>query len=167
MQVQWRLARHWRVGSASWRASISAVSLRVLPRAVLGSARFVPAGMLPSVGGVCAPAEWRACVALLDAERLRVSCCCCLMRGTDATVERIGDAGAVALGKALESGQCQLKSLVLNSESAYLAACGAGLCAFRSGWPASFGRWRVCVRGGGRVWRCWLLSDCVCPAAVV
>ena len=35
-------------------------------------------------------AEWRACVALLDAERLRVSCCCCLMCGTDATGNGIG-----------------------------------------------------------------------------
>ena len=53
-QVQWRLPRHWRAGSASWRALISGVSLCVLPRAVLGSAPFVPAGMLLSVGGVCA-----------------------------------------------------------------------------------------------------------------
>ena len=35
-------------------------------------------------------AEWRACVALLDAERLRVSCCCFLMCGMDATDNRIG-----------------------------------------------------------------------------
>eukprot|EP01043_Picozoa_sp_COSAG02_P098238 COSAG02_NODE_34401_length_484_cov_1.883117_2_plen_54_part_01 len=52
-------------------------------------------------------------MALLDAERLRVSCCCCLVCGTVATVNRIGDAGAVALGKALGSGQCQLESLDL------------------------------------------------------
>eukprot|EP01046_Picozoa_sp_COSAG06_P072961 COSAG06_NODE_21591_length_751_cov_6.576687_1_plen_94_part_01 len=76
----------------------------------------------------------------------------------DATGNRIGDAGAVALAKALESGQCQLKILDLACESVCLAACGAGLCAFRSGWHASFGRWRV--------WRFWMLSDCVCPAAV-
>ena len=50
-QVQWRLPRHWRAGSASWRASISTVSLCVLPRALLGAAPFAPAGML-SVGGV-------------------------------------------------------------------------------------------------------------------
>ena len=105
-------------------------------------------------------------MALLDAERLRVSCCCVLMCGMDATGNDIGDAGAVALAKALESGQCQLESLDLASESVCLAACGAGLCAFRSGWHASFGRWRVCVRSGGRVWRFWMLSDCVCPAAV-
>ena len=36
---------------------------------------------------------------------------------------RVGDAGAVALAKALESGQCQLKELVLRSESTLLAAC--------------------------------------------
>ena len=105
-------------------------------------------------------------MALLDAERLRVSCCCFLMCGMDATDNGIGEAGAVALAKALESGQCQLKSLGLDGESVCLAACGAGLCAFRSGWHASFGRWRVCVRSGGRVWRFWMLSDCVCPAAV-
>ena len=88
------------------------------------------------------------------------------MCGMDATANGIGDAGAVALGTALESGQCQLEKLVLNGESVCLAACGAGLCAFRSGWHASFGRWRVCVRSGGRVWRCWMLSDCGCGAAV-
>ena len=39
------------------------------------------------------------------------------MCGVDATDNGIGDAGAVALAKALESGQCQLKSLDLNGES--------------------------------------------------
>ena len=105
-------------------------------------------------------------MALLDAERLWVSCCCFLMCGMDATGNDIGEAGAVALAKALESGQCQLESLGLYGESVCLAACGAGLCAFRSGWHASFGRWRVCVRSGGRVWRCWMLSACGCRAAV-
>ena len=62
--------------------------------------------------------------------------------------------------------ECTTDELNLNGESVCLAACGAGLCAFRSGWHASFGRWRVCVRSGGRVWRFWMLSDCVCPAAV-
>ena len=38
----------------------------------------------------CVRAEWRACVALLDAERLRVSCCCFLMCGMDATGKGIG-----------------------------------------------------------------------------
>ena len=68
-------------------------------------------------------------MALLDAERLRVSCCCFLTCGMDATGTDIGDADAVALAEALESGQCQLESLVLSSESVCLAACGAGLCA--------------------------------------
>ena len=40
------------------------------------------------------------------------------MCGMDATVNRIGEAGAVALAKALESGQCKLESLHLESESA-------------------------------------------------
>eukprot|EP01043_Picozoa_sp_COSAG02_P106090 COSAG02_NODE_42084_length_384_cov_0.705882_1_plen_54_part_01 len=40
--------------------------------------------------------------------------------------------------------ECPFEELRLRSESVYLAACGAGLCAFRSGWHASFGRWRVC-----------------------
>ena len=57
-------------------------------------------------------------MALLDAERLRVSCCCFLMCGMDATGNGIGDAGAVALAKALESGQCKLESLNLERESA-------------------------------------------------
>ena len=139
-----------------------------LPRALLGCAPFVLAGML-FVGRsvVCVRAlrggrGWRfgmltdcGCAAVFDG-----------MCGWDASDNGIGDAGAVALAKALESGQCQLESLDLNGESVCLAACGAGLCAFRSGWHASFGRWRVCVRSGGRVWRLWMLSDCVCPAAV-
>jgi len=89
------------------------------------------------------------------------------MCGMDATAHDIGEAGAVALGKALGSGQCQLESPDLYGESVCLAACGAGLCAFRSGWHASCGRWRVCVRGGGRVRRSGMLSDCVCRAANV
>ena len=88
------------------------------------------------------------------------------MCGRDAPGNDIGDAGVVALAKALESGRCQLESLDLGCESVCLATCDAGLCAFRSGWHASFGRWRVCVRSGGRAWRFWMLSDCVCPAAV-
>ena len=64
-------------------------------------------------------------MALLDAERLRVTCCCFLMCGMDVTGNGIGDAGAVALAKALESGQCQLKSLDLHGESVCLAACGS------------------------------------------
>ena len=105
-------------------------------------------------------------MALLNADRLRMPPLLFLMCGMDASDNGIGDAGAVALAKALESGQCQLESLNLGGEFVCLAACGAGLCAFRSGWHASFGRWRVCVRSGGRVWRFWMLSDCVCPAAV-
>ena len=93
-------------------------------------------------------------------------CIVVVVCGWDAVGNDIGNDGAVAFAKALESEQCKLKSLDLGSESVCLAACGAGLCAFRSGWHASFGRWRVCVRSGGRVWRFWMLSDCVCPAAV-
>ena len=115
MQVQWRLPRHWGAGSARWKASISTVSLCVLPHAVLGSAPFVPC-FLRSVA--CVRAGRRACAALWDAERVRVSCCCFLMCGMDATGNRIGDAGAVAIAKALESGQCKLKSLDLSGESA-------------------------------------------------
>ena len=52
-----------------------------------------------------------------------------MMCGWDAPDNRIGDAGAVALAKALESGQCQLKSLILSGESMCLVACAAELCA--------------------------------------
>ena len=45
-------------------------------------------------------------------------CGAVLMCGWDASVNKIGDAGAVALAKALESGQCKLESLNLGSESA-------------------------------------------------
>ena len=47
-------------------------------------------------------------MALWDAERLRVSCCCVLMCGMDATDNGIGDAK-------------------LGGESVCLATCGAGL----------------------------------------
>ena len=40
------------------------------------------------------------------------------MCGMDATGNGIGDAGGVALAKALESGQCKLESLDLTGESA-------------------------------------------------
>ena len=142
------------------------MSLCVLPHAVLGSAPFAPAGMLLAVGGASACGVEGVCVALWDAERLRVSCCCVLMCGMGTTDNGIGDAGAVAIAKALGSGQCPLEILDLTGESVCLATCGAGLCAFRSGWHASCGRWRVCVRGGGRVRRSRMLSDCVCRAAV-
>ena len=85
-------------------------------------------------------------MALLDAERLRVSCCCFLMCGMDATGNHIGEAGAVALAKALESGQCQLKDLNLECECLCVAALAAGLCGIRSGCDA-LGRW--CVRACG------------------
>ena len=45
----------------------------------------------------------------------------------DAAVNKIGEAGAVAIAKALESGQCPLQSLDLRGESMCLAACAAGL----------------------------------------
>ena len=52
------MRKNIRCTSGHWNARpeslISAVSLCVLPHAVLGSAPFVPAGMLLSVGGVCA-----------------------------------------------------------------------------------------------------------------
>ena len=64
------------------------------------------------------------------------------MCGMDATDNDIGDAGAVALGETLGSGQCQLKSLVLAGESVCLAACGA--CFLRSVARVRAG-WRACV----------------------
>ena len=85
-------------------------------------------------------------MALLDAERLRVSCCCFLMCGMDATGNDIGEAGAVALAKALESGQCQLNNLNLYGECLCVAALAAGLCGICSGCDA-LGRW--CVRACG------------------
>ena len=53
------------------------------------------------------------------------------MCGCDVAVNDIGEAGAVALAKALESGQCTLESLDLQRESTCLAACallGLPLC---------------------------------------
>ena len=62
---------------------------------------------------------------------MRVHCCCCCVCGWDAADNGIGEAGAVALAKALESGQCTLESLNLQRESTCLAACallGLRLC---------------------------------------
>ena len=53
------------------------------------------------------------------------------MCGWDVAGNGIGEAGAVALAKALESGQCTLKSLNLDGQSTFLAACallGLRLC---------------------------------------
>ena len=53
------------------------------------------------------------------------------MCGWDVADNGIGEAGAVALAKALESGQCTLESLDLYGESTCLAACallGLRLC---------------------------------------
>merc|ERR1719218_279873 len=82
-------------------------------------------------------------------------------------MNNIGDAGAVALAKALESGQSQLQSLNLAGESLCLATCAAGLCGIRSGCHA-LGRWcvRACgVEGVGR--RLLLLTDCGCVAVLM
>ena len=48
-------------------------------------------------------------------------CTAVLMCGLGASGNRIGDAGAVAVAKALESGQCQLQSLDVGGESMCLA----------------------------------------------
>ena len=92
-------------------------------------------------------------MALLDAERLRVSCCCFLMCGMDATGNRIGEAGGVALAKALESGQCQLKSLDLGCESMCLChmRCWAVRVSFRLACSLSVSGVCVCAE-----WRAWV-----------
>eukprot|EP01043_Picozoa_sp_COSAG02_P076494 COSAG02_NODE_16278_length_1096_cov_10.225677_2_plen_59_part_00 len=48
-------------------------------------------------------------------------CTAVLMCGLGASGNRIGDAGGVAVAKALGSGQCQLLSLFLTSKSMRLA----------------------------------------------
>ena len=91
---------------------------------------------------------------------MRVHCCCCcvcgwdvagnLRYGWDVADNNIGDAGAVALAKALESGQCKLESLDLKCESAYSwpsVALAAAACFF----PAAcfcFSGWRCACTGG-------------------
>ena len=56
----------------------------------------------------------------VDADQLRLHCYV-LMCGLGASDNGIGEAGAVAVAKALESGQCQLKSLDVTGESMRLA----------------------------------------------
>ncbi len=51
----------------------------------------------------------------MNARALLLLLCVC---GWDAAGNDIGEAGAVALAKALESGQCKLESLSLYGESA-------------------------------------------------
>ena len=146
------MPRHWRAGNASWRASISKVSLCVLPHhALLGFAPAVRCGC-HAFGRWCACVGWRVVGGALMLTR----CGCTAavwMCGWDAAGNGIGDTGAVALAKALESGQCQLKSLNLGCESMCLAAsCAAGLRACFSLRLPCF-RSVVCVRGlegGGR-----------------
>ena len=71
------------------------------------------------------------------------------MCGWGASGNRIGDEGAVALAKALESGQCQLESLGLYGESLCLAACAAEVSAPLSFRLACFCRSVVSVRACG------------------
>ena len=68
------------------------------------------------------------------------------MCGWDASGDDIGDAGAVALAKALGSGQCQLKSLYLGGESMCLCRmrCWAVRLSFRLACSLSVGG--VCAR---------------------
>ena len=129
-----------------------------LPRALLGCARFVPAGML-FVGRWCVCARvrsggrgWRfgmltdcGCAAVFDG-----------MCGWDASVNGIGDAGAVALAKALGSGQCQLKSLNLGCESmCVLPHALLGCAPFVPAGMVFVGRPVVCVRAHAE-WRAWV-----------
>eukprot|EP01043_Picozoa_sp_COSAG02_P071726 COSAG02_NODE_13224_length_1423_cov_4.558157_2_plen_95_part_00 len=71
------------------------------------------------------------------------------MCGWDASDNGIGEAGAVALAKALESGQCQLKSLDLRCESMCLCRMRwwAVRLSFRLACSLSVGG--VCVRARG------------------
>ena len=71
-----------------------------------------------------------------------------MMCGWDVAGNPIGDTGAVALAKALESGQSQLKNLILSGESMCLAACATRLGALCSGCQHAVGR---CVD-----WRAWV-----------
>ena len=89
------------------------------------------------------------------------------MCGWDASGNGIGDAGAVALAKALGSGQCQLKSLNLGCESMCvlpraLLGCApfvpAGMLLVVGG-VCACGVEGVCGAFG-------MLSDCGCRAAV-
>ena len=62
------MGRNIRCKSGHWiarpKSSVSAMRLCVLPHAVLGSAPFVPAGMLLAVGGACACGVEGVCGAL-------------------------------------------------------------------------------------------------------
>ena len=100
-QVQWRLPRHWRAGSASWRASNFAVRLRFWPSlALLVLRRFSRAAwfLVGAVRACTGGRQWR-----VDADR---SCACIAdVCGWGVADNSIGEAGAAALAKALESGQ--------------------------------------------------------------
>ena len=91
-----------------------------------GPAPLLPAACFP-VGAVRGLEGCSGASMLTDCACIAVCVC-----GWDAADNGIGEAGAVALAKALESGQCTLNSLDLRSESTCLAACAAGLWAFHS-----------------------------------
>ena len=83
-------------------------------------------GCMLSVGAVRGLEGCSGAPMLTDCACIAVCVC-----GWDAAGNGIGEAGAVALAKALESGQCTLNSLDLSGESTCLAACallGLRLC---------------------------------------
>ncbi len=81
--------------------------------------------------------------------------------GWGASDNRIGEAGGVALAKAVESGRCQRVCLERESIIVCLAACASGLGPFRSGCHAFGPR---CMRGLEGVGGALMLTDCVCTA---
>ncbi len=85
---------------------IEGESMRVLPHSLLGQGLSFP--QLLCVGG----GRGRG----VDADRLRVYSCV-LTCARNESANHIGDAGGVALAKALESGRCQLETLMLWGES--------------------------------------------------
>eukprot|EP01043_Picozoa_sp_COSAG02_P071725 COSAG02_NODE_13224_length_1423_cov_4.558157_1_plen_181_part_10 len=126
-----------------------------LPHVLLGCAPFVPAGMV-FVGRWCVCARACRVEGVGGAFGMLTDCGCAAafdgMCGWDASGNRIGDAGAVALAKALESGQCQLESLYLGGESMCLCrmCCWAVRLSFRLAWSLSVGG--VCARARAE-WR--------------
>ena len=101
-------------------------------------------------------------MALLNADRLRMPPLLFLMCGMDASGHRrrpgngIGDAGAVALAKALESEQCHLQRLSLNGES-MIVSCRVRCWALRLSLRLACFRSVVCVRAEWGAWAA--LSD--------
>ncbi len=161
--------RHW---NAQTTSSYSLVISPPAPVSLCVSCRCALLGLGLSFSATAACHAFdRGCMRVLQGMHGALTdCCFCVcvffvfLCGWGASVIRIGEAAAVALAKALETGHCQLKRLFIHGESMRVlphALLGLGLSFLAVAAMRLVGG--VCVAGGG-VDGALMLTDCVCTA---